>query len=418
MLIKRKLLNDLKEHLKAKEISIIIGPRQVGKTTLMKVLIKEMKLSYNNVLFLNLDIESDKKFFETQELLLRKIKLEIGSNGFVFIDEIQRKENAGLFLKGLYDQDLNYKFIVSGSGSLELKEHIQESLTGRKRLFELLPVSFEEFAEYKTEYKYEDRLEEFFKLESNRTNYLLSEYLSFGGYPRIITETYLEEKKKIINEIYRSYIEKDIVGLLNIDRPDAYSLLIKLLSASTGKILNYSKLAELAGISIPTLKKYIWYSEKTFVIQTIAPFYKNNVKELTKSRSVYFYDLGLRNYANDTFNLIANTNEIGFLFQNFVKNIIYEKIKWTSWNVKYWRTTDKAEVDFVLSAGEKVIPFEVKYSPIKSISVKRSLRNFINKYVPQKAFVVNLNFEKEIKINQTTVYFIPFYKLISAKIFE
>jgi len=418
MLIKRKLHEELKKHLTAREISIIIGPRQVGKTTLMKEVINELKLSNNNILFLNLDIESDKKFFDSQELLLRKIELEIGETGYVFIDEIQRKENAGLFLKGLFDQDLSYKFIVSGSGSLELKEHIQESLTGRKRLFELLPVSFEEFVNYKTDYRYENNIESFFNLETNKTIYLLSEYLSFGGYPRIITEQSLEEKIKIINEIYGSYIEKDIVSLLNIDRPDAFTFLIKILSAEIGKILNYSNLAKLTGISTITLKKYLLYSEKTYVIQTITPFFRNSVKELTKSRSVYFFDLGLRNFASDTFKLIENRNELGFLFQNFVKSILFEKIKWSSWYIKYWRTTDKAEVDFVITSGEKVIPFEVKYSDLKSITVKRSLRSFIEKYSPVKAYVVNLSFEDRIKINNTVVTFIPYFKLITMKIID
>lgn len=418
MLIKRTLFNEIKEHLSAKEISIIIGPRQVGKTTLMKELISELKQSNNNIIFLNLDIESDKRFFESQELLLNKIKLEIGESGFVFIDEIQRKENAGLFLKGLFDLDLSYKFIISGSGSLELKEHIQESLTGRKRLFELLPVTFEEFVNYKTEYKYEKKLESYFGLESQKTDYFLAEYLSFGGYPRVITESSLEEKRRIINEIYRSYIEKDIVSLLNIDRPDAFSLLIKLLSSEVGKILNYSNLAKLTGISPITLKKYLWYAEKTYVIQTIPPFFRNTVKELTKSQSIYFYDLGLRNFANDTFRYIENKNELGFLFQNFIKNIIYEKIKWTSWNIKYWRTTDKAEVDFVVESSRYIIPFEVKYSMLKNSNVKRSLRSFIDKYSPPKAFVINLGFENEIKINETTVAFLPFYKLVTMKIFD
>ncbi|MBK7107093.1 MAG: ATP-binding protein [Ignavibacteriae bacterium] len=418
MLIKRTLFNEIKDHLSAKEISIIIGPRQVGKTTLMKELISELKQTNNNIIFLNLDIENDKRFFESQELLLNKIRLEIGESGYVFIDEIQRKENAGFFLKGLYDLDLPYKFIISGSGSLELKEHIQESLTGRKRLFELLPVTFEEFINYKTKYKYEKKLDSYFDLESQKTNYFLLEYLSFGGYPRVITESSLEEKKKIINEIYRSYIEKDIVSLLKIDRPEAFSLLIKLLSAEVGKILNYSNLAKLTGISTITLKKYLWYSEKTYVIQTIPPFFRNTVKELTKSYSIYFYDLGLRNFANDTFRLVENKNELGFLFQNLVKNIIYEKIKWKSWNIKYWRTTDKAEVDFVIEFSQKLIPIEVKYSALKSISIKRSLRSFIEKYSPPKAFVINLEFENEIKINETTVSFVPFYKIITGKIFD
>lgn len=418
MIIKRALLNELKNHLSAKEISIIIGPRQVGKTTLMKEIEAELRSKKRKVLFLNLDIENDKVFFESQELLLRKIRLEIGNTGYVFIDEIQRKENAGLFLKGIYDLGLDYKFVISGSGSLELKEKIHESLTGRKRLFELLPVTFEEFVNYKTDYKYENKLIEFFDIEPEKTENLLSEYISFGGYPRILTEISILEKNKIINEIYRSYIEKDIVSLLNIDRPDAFSLLIKILSSGIGKIINYSNLAKLTGLSIVTLKKYLWYSEKTYVVQTISPFFRNTVKELTKSRSIYFYDLGLRNFAIGSFSLIENMNEISFLFQNFVKNILYEQTKWTSWDIRYWRTTDKAEVDFVAVKGERVIPFEVKYSKLKDVSVKRSLRSFIEKYSPKEAYVINLKFDKMIKINNTKVSFIPFYKLISNKIFD
>jgi len=201
MIIKRALLNKLKNHLSAKEISIIIGPRQVGKTTLMKEIEAELRSKKRKVLFLNLDVENDKVFFESQELLLRKIRLEIGNTGYVFIDEIQRKENAGLFLKGIYDLGLDYKFVISGSYSLELKEKIQESLTGRKRLFELLPVTFEEFVNYKTDYKYENKIIEFFDIEPEKTENLLSEYISFGGYPRILTELSILEKNKIINEI-------------------------------------------------------------------------------------------------------------------------------------------------------------------------------------------------------------------------
>jgi len=417
MKIKRILYSDLTKHLTAKEISIIIGPRQVGKTTLMREIEKDLRKKKQNVLFLNLDIENDKIFFESQELLLRKINLELGSKGYVFIDEIQRKENAGLFLKGIYDLSLDYKFIISGSGSLELKEKIQESLTGRKRLFELLPVTFEEFINYKTEYKYEDKLIDFFNIEPETTKNLLLEYLSFGGYPRVVTESSITEKNKIINEIYRSYIEKDIVHLLNIDRPDAFSLLIKILSSEIGKIINYTNLAKKSGLSVITLKKYLWYSEKTYVIQAIPPFFKNRIKELTKSRSIYFYDLGLRNFAIGSFNLLGNTNELSFLFQNFIKNLLFEKTKWTSWDIKFWRTTDKAEVDFVLVKGDIVVPFEVKYLEIKDISVKRSLRSFITKYSPREAFVINLNYEGEIKIKNTRVIFIPFYKLITTNIF-
>ena len=159
-MIRRKVEHLLKKQLSKKEITILIGARQVGKTTVIKKIISELRGKGNKVVFFNLDFESDARYFESQELLLKKIRLELGdSPGYVFVDEIQRKEDAGRFLKGIYDLDLPYKFVVTGSGSLQLKEKISESLTGRKRLIEMYPVSFEEFVDYKTKYKYSDRLE-------------------------------------------------------------------------------------------------------------------------------------------------------------------------------------------------------------------------------------------------------------------
>ena len=133
-MIERKLFTDLVSHLSKKEISLIIGPRQAGKTTLMDLLRERLDNQGERTLYLNLDIEWDRPHFDSQSALLRKIELELSKQrGYVFIDEIQRKENAGLFLKGLFDLKLPYKFIVSGSGSLELKEKIHESLVGRQR---------------------------------------------------------------------------------------------------------------------------------------------------------------------------------------------------------------------------------------------------------------------------------------------
>ena len=166
MKIKRNLLKQLKDHLVKKEISLIVGPRQAGKTTLMLFLKDYLEKRGEKTVFLNLDIERERQFFNSQEDLINKIKLEVGkSKAYVFIDEIQRKENAGLFLKGIYDMGLPYKFIVSGSGSLELKEKIHESLAGRKRVFELNTISFDEFVNFKTGYRYEESLADFFNVE-------------------------------------------------------------------------------------------------------------------------------------------------------------------------------------------------------------------------------------------------------------
>ncbi len=419
--IKRTLYKNLVNHLQEREISVIIGPRQIGKTTIMKEIESRLKLEGEKTLFLNLDWESDKIHFETQEKLLNKIQFELGKRGgFIFIDEIQRKKDAGIFLKGFYDKNFPYKFIVSGSGSIELTEKIHESLIGRKRLFTLLPVTFKEFVNYKTDYAFENREAEFLEIEENKSETLLNEYLSFGGYPRVITESVTSAKMKYLEEIFKSYIERDLVYLLKVDRPDSFSLLIKLLSAQIGKLLNYSELAANTGLSVPTLKKYLWYAEKTFIIKTISPYFNNLKKEIIKARNIYFYDLGMRNFAIGGSSVINYHGELGFLFQNFVGNLIEEKLQNSSSKLNFWRTTDKAEVDFVIRTSTNVIPVEVKYAKYKSaktksvkVSVPRSLRSFIEKYRPDKAYIVNLDFSFSLKINSTIVEFILYYKLLS-----
>lgn len=228
IMIKRRLFSELKDHLSKREISFIVGPRQAGKTTLMLLLKNYLDQKGEKTLFLNLDIEKDKEFFTSQSGLIKKIELELGrEKGVVFIDEIQRKDDAGVFLKGIYDMNLPYKFIVSGSGSVELKAKVYESLTGRKRIFELSTLSFEEFVNFKTEYKYEDNLTVFFDVERAKSYELLNEYLNFGGYPRIVIEDKLVEKQRLINEIYQSYIERDISYLLRIHKTESFSHLVK-----------------------------------------------------------------------------------------------------------------------------------------------------------------------------------------------
>ena len=411
MNIKRTIFEDLKNHLSNKEISLIVGPRQVGKTTLMKELIKYLEERQEKIVFLNLDYDSDKRFFASQDELIRKIELEIGKSGFVFIDEIQRREDAGLFLKGIYDRDLDYKLIVSGSGSLELKEKIHESLAGRKRLFNLNPVSFEEFINFKTEYRYQDKLTDYFDLEKDKTRMFLEEYLNFGGYPRVILEIQKEEKKRIIEDIFKSCVEKDILSLLNIGRPDAFSSMIKILASQSSQIINYSKLGQQIGLTFEPLKKYLWYAEKTFLIKPIRPYFTNKQKELTKSPVIYFNDLGLRNFSIDMMGELNNSLSLGLVFQNLILQILEDKISNSTGIINYWRTITGKEVDFIINKGGSIIPVETKYSHLKDSNVEKPLLDFINKYNPKEALVVNLSLKEEKIINKTTVRFVPFYKI-------
>jgi len=412
MIIKRKILSELKSHLSSKEITLLVGARQAGKTTLLRILEEELKVSGHKPVFLNLDIEADNVHFKSQDGLLKKIRLEIGNSGFVFIDEIQRKENAGIFLKGIYDQNLPYKFIVSGSGSLELKEKIHESLAGRKRLTELSTISFEEFVNFRTGYQYEDRLDDYFRIETEKTALLLEEYLDFGGYPQVMLSDRVEEKTKLINEIYQSYLEKDIRFLLDIKKTDAMTNLFRLVAAQSGSLINVSELSSTLGIAAATVKNYLWYFEKTFIIKKVSPYFANIRKEITKSPLYYFSDLGMKNFATGDFGHVSRTR-IGHLFKNFIFNMLQEKLQDSSSHINFWRTKDGAEVDFIIKSGSKIIPVEVKYRQIKKPETTRSLQSFISAYQPDTALVVNLNYKDEIWIGKTKVCFVSFYELIS-----
>ena len=412
-MIKRKLFSELVGHLPQKEMSLIIGPRQAGKTTLMEMLKERLDKSGERTLFLNLDIEWDRPHFESQAALLKKIELELGKqHGYVFIDEIQRKDDAGLFLKGLFDLKLPYKLILSGSGSLELKQKIHESLVGRKRLFELSTLTFEEFINHRTDYRYEENLADFLAIEKDRAQQLLFEYMQFGGYPRIVTATEQGEKLLLIDEIYRSVLEKDIAYLLKLDKPDVFSALIKMLAGQVGQLMNYTELASTLKVSFATVKNYLWYAQKIFLVELISPYARNIRKEIRKSPVPYFWDLGLRNYALGLFGHLESPLEKGFVFENLIFLLLRQKLRSKAAKLHYWRTKDKAEVDFVIEDGKRVIPLEVKYKHLKQDKVPPSLRSFINKYNPEQAYIINLDLNKTVNIRKTTLFFTPFHELL------
>lgn len=399
----------------AKAITVIIGPRQVGKTTLARQLQSSLKEQGRATLFFNLDIEEDQRYFVSQEVLLQKIRLEAGTEHVtVFIDELQRKQNAGLFLKGLYDQDLPVKFVVTGSGSLELRANVSESLAGRKRVFEIRPVSFLEFFHYRTESRYLQKERAYFELEGTSAGFgLLQEYLSFGGYPSVILAETIAEKKQVIAELFTSYVEKDIRGLLNIQRSDSFALMFRLLADRSGKTINFSGLANEVNLSVATLAKYLHYAEETYMIKRLNPFFNNIGKELTKSPQYYFNDVGLRNYSAAQFDLLhAHHPAYGFVFQHFVFQQLERRCQQEGWMLHFWRTREHAEVDFVIHRIRDVIPIEVKFKSLSSPLLTASIHSFVQKYKPARVIVVNLTLSHTVSVEHTQVVFMPWWHLL------
>jgi len=172
--------------------------------------------------------------------------------------------------------------------------------------------------------------------------------------------------------------------------------------------VNYSKICAELNISIQTLKNYLYYGEKTFVIQKLTPYFKSAKKEIIKSPVFYFYDLGLRNYSIGRFGSLF---DFGLVFENFILNVLKEKIKLSGASLHFWRTKEKAEVDFIINFGKDVLPIEAKYRKFKFPKIERSLKSFIEKYSPEKAIIVNLNLKTKLKIKNTEVIFFPFYEM-------
>lgn len=413
MFIKREILTDLTAHLTKKEISLLVGPRQAGKTTIMLYLRDQLLQQAGKVLSLSFDFERDRPHLSSQDALLERARLEFGrSEGFIFIDEIQRKQDAGLFLKGLYDLATPYKFVVSGSGSLELREKIHESLAGRKRIFKVSTVSFKEFANFKTGYRYADRLGDYFRTNRAESLSLLTEYLNFGGYPRVILEETLLEKLRTIDEIYVSYLEKDIAALLRVEHTEAFGVMLRVLAGQIGNIINVNELSSTLGISIPTVKKYLSYAEKTYILKRITPFFTNIRKEIGKSPVPYFMDVGLRNFVLNRFDGATPITEMGFVFQNLVHNVLEERASKLGGRLNFWRTKDKSEVDFVLQQAGKLIPVEVKCRDLREPVIPRPLRGFIENYRPEEAWVVNLSLAAGEMVGKTAVRFKTIFEIL------
>ncbi|ADH86503.1 ATP-binding protein [Desulfurivibrio alkaliphilus] len=411
--IRRYILEELLRELRREEVAFLIGPRQAGKTTIMRIIQEELAAAGEKTLFLSLDYDYDRVYFESQQSLLRKVELELGAGpGFVFIDEIQRREDADIFLKGLQDMRLPYKFIVSGSGSVDLKAKVKESMLGRKRLYEVYPLSLREFVDFKTGYRYSDRLADFLSFEQARAAELLLEYLSYGGYPRVVLEVEAREKLRVMDEIYQGYITRDIAYLLKIEKVEAYGQLIRTLAGQAGQIVNYSELASTLGISLPTVKNYCWYAEETYILRRVSPFFRNVRSEISKAPYVYFSDLGFRNFVLGIFGHQQRLDDLGFSFQNLVYLVLREKLRLSGAQIHFWRTTAKTEVDFVVQAGRNLIAIEVKFQDLTRPAPPRPLDGFVAKYAPVRCLVINKSLRATATLRDTEVRFMTIWDLM------
>ncbi len=365
-MIKRTLEGVIEKKLSDGKAIILFGARQTGKSTLIQ-LIKE-KLP-NPIAFWNGDETDIRSMLEKPTST--QLKLLIGNNKTLVIDEAQRIENIGLCIKLITDNIKDVKVIATGSSSFELANKINEPLTGRKWEFHLYPLSFGEMVAQTS------------LLEERR---LLNNRLIFGYYPEIVTAKGNEQA--LLKQLANSYLYKDILTWERIQKPDKLEKLLQALAYQTAQLISYNELGQLCGLNSETVEKYIDLLEKAFIVFRLPAFSRNLRNELKKSYKIYFYDNGIRNAIINQFNPVNLRNDIGQLWENW---FISERLKFVNNSERYasrffWRTLAQQEVDYVEDSEGLITAFECKWNPKSSGSVSKV---FMNAYPNAQTHVVH-----------------------------
>jgi len=351
MFIERKIYKELEKHLGKKQITLITGMRRTGKTTLIKQLLKIIDSENKTYIDLerldNRDIFAEKNYDNIIHSLSER-GLDFSKKTYIAIDEIQLSPEIISALKYLYD-NYDIKFLITGSSSYYLKNLFRESLSGRKKIFELYPLDFGEFLTFKKIHFIESDFsrKSFTPSEYERLKAYYAEYIEYGGFPEVVLTKDKEQKSDLISDIISSYVNIDIKSLSDFRSDKNIYNLIKLLAARIGTKLDYSKIARISGLSRPTVLNYIDFFEKTYLIQRIPVLAKHPDREIVKAKKLYFCDNGI---ANILFDLSS-----GAMFENTVFNQLQRK-----GDLSYYCLKNGREIDFILNHD---IAFEVKESP-------------------------------------------------------
>ncbi len=371
-MINRDLTNILLEKLHKGKVIVLIGPRQVGKTTLINALLAD-----KDCLFLDGDDNSISDLLSNANT--EQLRSIIGNYKYVFIDEVQRIPNIGLKLKIMVDQIKDVQVIVSGSSAFDINNMTQEPLTGRKFEYQMFPVSWSEF--------------------ENNVGYIkayqqLELRMLYGMYPDVINN--FGNEYEILKNLVSSYLYKDILALAGIRKSNVLEKILQALAFQVGSEVSYNEIAQLVGVDKNTVNNYIDLLEKSFVVFRLNSFSKNIRNEIKANKKIYFYDNGVRNMVIGNFNNLALRQDKGALWENFM---IAERMKHLSYsqsNAKpyFWRTTTQQEIDYIETNADDVSAFEFKWATTKKAKLPKS---FIEAYNPSFLVVNKDNFREFLK---------------------
>jgi len=375
IMIKRELFQKLNEKFNKGKAIVLLGPRQVGKTTLINTC-----LEGKDFLFLNGDDPEIRNLLENTGV--SKLRSIIGKNSLIFIDEAQRIKDIGLIAKMIIDQFKEVQLLISGSSALEINQSTQEPLTGRKFEYQLFPISWEEFENHVG------------YLEANTQ---LKERLIYGMYPDVLNNR--SDAGEILKQLTTSYLYKDVLSITGIKKPELLDKLLKALALQIGSEVSYNEIANLLQIDKNTVSKYIDLLEKAYIIFRLNSYSRNQRNEIKNNRKIYFYDNGIRNMIINNLNPLELRTDKGALWENF---LISERIKLQQYNQLYtnnyfWRTVQKQEIDFVEETNGQVTAYEFKWNSKGKAKIPAS---FINLYNAIGKIIDKENFREFVMKNE------------------
>jgi predicted AAA+ superfamily ATPase len=355
-MIERSIIQNITGKLFKGKAIVLLGPRQVGKTTLLKEIIKDR----NDALWLNADEPDIQALFENATST--RFKNYFGTNKIIVIDEAQTLNDVGVKLKIIIDSLPEIQVLATGSSAFEIKNKTNEPLTGRKWQFQLFPFSFSELV------KHHGLIEE---------KRMIPVRMLYGSYPEItLNQGEEKERLKLLSE---SYLYKDILMYQGLKMPEKLVHLLQLLAFRIGTEINYNSLSKELRIDNATVEKYIKLLEDCFIIFRLKALSRNHAKELKKGRKIYFIDNGVVNALLGNFNLPENRANAGALWENYVVSEIYKKYNYENrWaNFYFWRTQDQQEIDLVIEENQLFHAFEIKWNKnVKARLSKTFSRNY------------------------------------------
>jgi len=388
MNIKRNIFNKLYSEISEPEISILLGARQVGKTTILKQLADRAKKDGYSTAYFNLESSIDLSKLSGSDKDV--VKAITSSAEVVFIDEFHYLKNASKIFKEIFDTSDHTKIYASGSSSMEIHKHLKESLAGRYRKTMIFPMTIDE-----TPHAQKD---------------LVNNYRTWGGMPGLLHRRTKTDKMELLENIVSTYITKDIKGFIKEENVRAFNSMLYSLAQNQGSLTVTSNIARDSGIAETTVAGYLELMSQTYVCHQIHSYSTNLANELKKSKKCYLFDIGIRNGLLKDFGEPNKRDDIGAINESLVLENLMPLLQ-QNMELRFWRTKKGDEVDFVLVRDRKPIPMEVK-STIREKTIPSGMKAFFRAYPKTElGFIFNESLDCKHELDGRLIYFVPFHKI-------